>query len=411
MRVRGRAVRTNNVPRGAFRGFGGPQGIFAIEMQMDRIARELGLDPADFKAAHFLGKGDSTVTGGVIRSDVKLDEMLELAKRMFSYEEKRSNRSNRSNRRPFHGTGISVFIHGCGFTGSGERDKIKARVGLRELPDSKVALLVANVEMGQGAQTTLRKIVSDTLDIPISSVVYDNPDTDRVPDSGPTVASRTAMIVGGLVREASLEFKNVLEERVVGGAESAPGEPLKEHEQPIEVFKQYRQPPEISWDDEKFIGDAYPDYSWGVNVVDVSVDPVTREVTVEGIWGVYDIGVPLDEAIARGQMQGGIAQGIGWASLEVMEEREGRLVQDSLTDYIIPTSMDLPDIEVDFVINPSPYGPYGAKGAGELPFVGIAPAYAAAVSDALGVPMDSIPITPEKLLNLKFNKGEEPESA
>ncbi len=411
VRVRGRAVRTNNVPRGAFRGFGGPQGIFAIEMQMDRIARELGLDPADFKAAHFLGKGDSTVTGGVIRSDVKLDEMLELAKRMSSYEEKRSNRSNRSNRRPFHGRGISVFIHGCGFTGSGERDKIKARVGLRELPDGKVALLVANVEMGQGAQTTLRKIVSDTLDIPISSVVYDNPDTDRVPDSGPTVASRTAMIVGGLVREASLEFKSVLEDRVVGSAESAPGEPLKQPEEPIEVFKQYRQPPEISWDDEKFIGDAYPDYSWGVNVVDVSVDPVTREVTVEGIWGVYDIGVPLDEAIARGQMQGGIAQGIGWASLEVMEEREGRLVQDSLTDYIIPTSMDLPDIEVDFVMNPSPYGPYGAKGAGELPFVGIAPAYAAAVSDALGVPMDSIPITPEKLLNLKFNKGEEPESA
>ena len=204
------------------------------------------------------------------------------------------------------------------------------------------------------------------------------------------------MIVGEIVREASLEFKEMLKRKKERGFKG-------ERDKGIEVFKQYRQPPEISWDDNTFTGDAYPDYAWGVNIVDVSINPITYEITVEGIYGVYDIGIPLDQAIALGQMQGGIAQGIGWASLEVIEERKGRLVQETLTDYMIPTSMDLPSIEVSFVNNPSPYGPYGAKGAGELPFVGAAPAFASAVADALGINVNSIPVTPEWIYR-KLNK-------
>ncbi len=413
--VRGRALKTNNVPRGAFRGFGGPQAIFAIEMHMYKTAVELGLDPLEFKRKYFLNRNDITLTGGKIHADVKLEEMTEKLLFVSGYREK-TERFKVINRGTYEkigarvesessvlervkgvkrlkGIGFSAFNHGCGFTGSGERDKIKARVRLKELEDGRVELLVSSVEMGQGARTTLRKIVAETMGIPFENVVYDNPDTSRVPDSGPTVASRTAMIVGNIVREAALEMANRLKERNKISNEGKKGKFL-------EVEKTYRQPEEITWDQDRFKGDAYPDYSWGVNAIEVSVDPFTYEVTIEGIWGVFDFGVPVDSAIVKGQIEGGIAQGLGWANLEKMEEINGRLKQASITDYIIPTALDLPAIHSELVYNPSPYGPYGAKGAGEPPFVGAAPAFAAAVSNALGIIMDKIPITPELILSM-----------
>ncbi len=386
--LRGRALKTNNVPRGAFRGFGGPQAIFAIEMHMHKTAMELGIDPVDFKRKYFLTRDDTTLTGGKIHTDVKLKEMTEKLLSVSSYREKtgkfkEENMDRRGGIKRFRGIGFSVFNHGCGFTGSGERDKIKARVRLRELEDGRVELLVSSVEMGQGARTTLKKIVAKTMGIPFERVIYENPDTARVPDSGPTVASRTAMIVGNIVREAAIEMSKKLKQR--------------NGNRPIVVEKQYKQPEEINWDQDTFSGDAYPDYSWGVNAVEVSIDPLTYEVTIEGIWGIFDFGVPIDSAIVKGQIEGGIAQGLGWASLEKLEEVKGRLRQASITDYMIPTSLDLPSIYSELVYNPSPYGPYGAKGAGEPPFVGVAPAFAAAVSNAIGVVMEEIPITPEYL--------------
>ena len=402
--VRGRAFRTNTVPKGAFRGFGGPQGIFAIEMHMERIAFELGMDPAEFKRGYFLKNGDATLTGGKIHGEVKLPEMLKKVFDMAGYRDKyKKFKEQHSKSGPdifekYRGIGVSVFNHGCGFTGSGERDKIRARVRLKRLESGRVELLVSSVEMGQGAQTTLRKIVSDTLDIPFMDVIYDNPDTDRVPDSGPTVASRTAMIVGNIVLKAALELKGRIEASSGDGAYAGTGaEPTE-----ITVEKQYEQPEEIVWDQDSFKGDAYPDYSWGVNVVEVEVDPLTLEAVPKGIWAVYDIGIPLDEAIAEGQMRGGIAQGIGWASIEVMTDEKGKLKQSSITDYIIPTAEDLPEIKVAFVNNPSPYGPYGAKGAGEMPLVGAAPAYAAAVMNAVHKPVNRIPVTPEYLSSLNI---------
>ncbi len=386
--VRGRAFRTNTVPRGAFRGFGGPQAIFAIEMHMHRVAVELGEDIVDFKKRYFLKKDDTTLTGGKIHADVKLDEMLDRVLVLSNYREKVSEfeRINKGNGEIKRGIGFSVFSHGCGFTGSGERDKIKARVKLRMLDSGKAELLVSSVEMGQGARTTLRKIVADSLGIPLDMVVYENPDTAIVPDSGPTVASRTAMIVGNIVREAALELKELIGNQ--SDAES------------LEVVKSYKQPKEIEWDQETFKGDAYPDYSWGVNVVEISVDTYTYEITIEEVWGVFDFGVPIDELIIKGQIEGGIAQGLGWANLEQMEEEKGSLKQATITDYTIPTSLDLPEIHSELIYNPSPYGPYGAKGAGEPPFVGAAPAFASAVSFALGRLMDTIPITPELLLRI-----------
>ncbi|MCK4641293.1 MAG: molybdopterin-dependent oxidoreductase, partial [Candidatus Marinimicrobia bacterium] len=243
---------------------------------------------------------------------------------------------------------------------------------------------VSSVEMGQGAETCLRKIVAHTLSLPMEKVICETIDTGLIPNSGPTVASRTIMIVGGLLRQASLVLKDRWNEA-----------------NEIEITKTYKHPEFLSWDDNKFEGDAYPTYSWGANVAEVEIDPVTYEIDVKKVSAVYDVGVPIDEKTLKGQMQGGIVQGIGWATIEVMNtDDRGNLVQHNLTDYKVPTSMDVPEIACEFIENPYEFGPFGAKCAGELPFVGAAPAIAAAVSNAISVPINNIPITPEYLMEL-----------
>ncbi|MCK4420166.1 molybdopterin-dependent oxidoreductase, partial [candidate division WOR-3 bacterium] len=338
-------------------------------------AEKLGRVPLDFKMDYALKTKDTTSTGGIIRGEVKLPEIIKEVEKMSDYRRKHKES------RKFRGIGLSLFLHGCGFTGKGE-ESIKGKVTLRK-KGKDVEILTSSVEMGQGATTTLRKIVSKSLSIPITQVLYDNPDTERVPDSGPTVASRTVMIVGGLLDSAAKELR----ERWDEGDE-------------IEVSKIYKHPGYIKWDDKLLKGDAYPEYSWGANVVEVEIDPITYEIEVLGIWAVYDIGVAIDERIIQGQIEGGITQGLGYATIEVMDSVDGELVQRTLTDYKIPTSMDFPKIESKLVRNPYKYGPYGAKCAGELPFVGAAPALASAVENALSVPINRIPVTPEYLLEV-----------
>jgi CO/xanthine dehydrogenase Mo-binding subunit len=373
--VRGRNFMTNLVPSGAYRGFGAPQTIFAIEMLFHHLALKLGVDPLEYKMRHLLKKNDPTSTGGSVHEDVKMDEIIKKAiDRSAYYQKLRTNKK-------FQGIGISLFLHGCGFTGKGE-SVINGKIILKKSKDH-VILKVSSVEMGQGAETVLPKIVAQTLDISIENVTYEKVDTGLIPDSGPTVASRTTMIVGGLLRDTALEMKKRWND-----------------EDEFEISKTYKHPDFLTWDDNTFHGDAYPVHSWGANVAEVEIDPISYELIVKNITAVYDVGVPIDERTLRGQMQGGIAQGIGWATIEVMESGEGKLTQKNLTDYKIPTSMDVPDIDCDFVNNPYEFGPFGAKCAGELPFVGAPPAIAAAVGNALGKEIKSLPITPEKLMEL-----------
>lgn len=375
LHIRGRNLMTNTVPSGAYRGFGAPQTIFGTEMLLHNIAIKLGIEPLEYKMAHFLKRGDPTCTGGTIRDNVKLPEMIEKIVRKSGYGSLRSADSNKI------GLGISPFIHGCGFTGNGEQ-MIQSKILLRKDKD-RVNVFISSVEMGQGADTILPKIVAHTLGIPMEKVILSPRDTREIPDSGPTVASRTTMIVGGLMQQAALELKDRWNE-----AES------------LDVVRVYHHPSYLQWDNDTFHGDAYPTYSWGVNVAEVAIDTVTLELDIRKIWAIYDVGVAIDERALKGQMQGGIAQGTGWATIEVMEHLNGRLKQKNLTDYKVPTTMDIPDIECEFIENPYEYGPFGAKCAGELPFVGPAPAIAAAVSDALKIPIKQIPITPEYLMEV-----------
>jgi CO/xanthine dehydrogenase Mo-binding subunit len=383
--VRGRSYRTNVVPYGAFRGFGSPQAFFAIEMHMTHLARQIGEDPLEFKRRHLLRQGDRTITGGTLRDPVLMDQMIDIALRRSGYREKRPayEREQGTVRR---GIGVSLFNHGCGFTGSGERDIIKARVKIRKLSADSVEVLCSNVEMGQGARTTLAKIVAETLGIPLDDVVFQNPDTDRVPDSGPTVASRTSMVVGGLLHKAALAM-------VDAGWREAEGT--------VEQEAVYEQPPEIEWDQETFTGDAYPAFSWGVNIIEIELDTLTCEIRPLQVWSVYDIGTAIDERVVVGQIHGGLTQGLGYATSELLEVRENGFRQHTMTDYIIPGALDVPEIDVELVSNPYHGGPFGAKGVGEIPFTGAAPAVADAVECALGVPVYQVPLTPEYLEGIR----------
>ncbi len=377
--VSGDVFKTNTVPNGAFRGFGAPQMIFAIEMFMHHLAKQLNQDPYSFRMQYLAKQGDQTSTSGLFRDPIIMPKMIQKATEMAQFHDKVKAYKTMPNR----GIGMSYFLHGCGFTGSGESTHINAQVKLRKDDHDHVYILVAAVDMGQGAKTTLIKIVSHTLEIPIEQVHFDYPDTDDVPDSGPTVASRTAMIVGGLVNQAALEMKSLWQSKT-----------------PLEVIKRYKQPEWIVWDEKTFQGDAYPAYSWGVNIVEVEVSPITYQVNIIGIWSVYDVGKALDETIVLGQADGGTAQGVAYGYLEVMVHEQGQLKQKNMTDYIIPTAVDMAPTQTHLYDNPFALGPYGAKGAGELTLVGGAPAVAMAIEMAIKKPIKKIPATPEYIMEL-----------
>jgi len=384
VKISGVALATNKVPSGGFRGFGAPQAFFALEMHMDYISKELGINALEFRKLNILKQGDTSSTGGVIRERIMLPEIIETIENMSGYKKKINQHKNGI----LKGIGCSLFFHGCGFTGSGERDIIKAKVKLLKHVDKTVEILVSNVEMGQGALTTLKKIVAYTLEIPINRVIFKNPDTGKVPDSGPTVASRTVAIVGKLLQDAAIEMKEFLNDYIE-----------------LEVIKQYKHPEGFVWDDEKFKGDAYNTYAWGANVVEVEVNPITYEVSVTDIYAVFDIGEAIDELIVRGQIEGGMVQGLGYASMEVMHHKDGRLLQRTNTDYVIPTAMDFPKIQSKLVNNPYTNGPFGAKGVGETTLIGAAAAYALAVQNAIGHYINKIPVTPEYLMEVMSNKN------
>ncbi len=381
LHVRGRAVKTNSVPNGAFRGFGGPQVFFAMEMHMSHLAKELGRDTLAFKKEYMVKQGDATSTNGKYHFPVVLPEMLDKVEAMSGYSKKYQEYSKPQTGRYRKGIGLSMAYHGCGFTGNGERDLIKAVMKLVKHEDDTVEILAVNTDMGQGIRTTFCKIVSAILGIPEKQVIYNNPNTGHVPDSGPTVASRSMMSVGKLLERACLKLKAQWKSGV------------------RQEFEEHYQQPDflINWDLDTFSGDAYPTYAWSVNVVELEIDTLTGGSDVLGAWGVYDIGHAIDEAICRGQMEGGFLQGIGYGGMEQMQARNGKLNNTSLSDYIIPTAMDVPHMEVAFVDNPYPYGPFGAKGAGELPAVGGAPAYVEAVETALHTKLYKTPISMEDI--------------
>ena len=378
--VTGDAYCTNKVPSAAFRGFGSPQSIFAMEMFINHLADYLGLDRMELRMKYLVKTGDITSTNGIFRDKIILPELLDKAKKMADYDHK-VQLYNKPN--SYRGIGLSMFLHGCGFTGSGESTIINAQLRIKKDKNDIVTFYTSQVDFGQGNRTTLKRIVVDTLGIPEDHVIYDAPDTNETLSTGPTAASRTIIIVGGLAAKAAQHLKEIWQPGV---------------EQ--EIVEPYVGPDYIHWEEDTMQGDAYPGYAWGVNIVEVSVDPITYQVKIEGCWSTYDVGHAIDERIIMGQADGGLAQALGWAYLEKENAENGMFQQKTLADYSIPTMMDLPKMETALIDNPFKYGAFGAKGAGELTFVGGAPAFALALEQAIKRHVYNIPATPEYIMEL-----------
>jgi len=405
VRIRAKAVATNAPPHGAFRGFGAPQSLFAMERHMDRIARELGLSPVEIRRRNFLQPGQTTTTEQVVREPINLEKLLDRALEASDYYAKKDRfaKENRlgSTRK---GMGIAAFLHGAGFTGSGER-YLSSVVGVEGCADGDVRVLVSSTEFGQGTKTVLSQIAAEALGLPYENVSVAQPDTLEVPNSGPTVASRTAMVVGKLVQSAALGIKQTLISAKLLGDTYTAEEFRAACRQHVAVHGQFRSwsryeaPSDIVWDDQKYRGEAYAAFAWAVYVAEVAVDLATYSVSVDDFVALQEVGKVLHPALATGQIVGGVAQGIGFSLYEKVVWQNGRMQNSQMTNYIMPTSSDLPPIRVFFEELGNVYGAYGAKGIGELPMDGPAPAIVNAVEDALGVRFDSVPLLPEDIMD------------
>jgi len=421
------SVATNTVPCGAFRGFGSPQVIFAHESQMDELARRLGMDPLELRARNALRVGDETATGQVLTESVGLAACIAKAREISRWEEVQAevaafNRRERFKRR---GIGASTVMYGVGM-GAKAPLLDKAGAYLKLEADGSVTLAVGTTEMGQGAETVLAQIAADGLGIPVGMVRVAPVDTSRVPDSGPTVASRTTTVQGMAVLDAARRLRLRIEDAVraiLGCPEFTveghrfchPQDPARSSSL-AEVARWmwthnwdmgatgWAEAKPVDWDPATGRGNAYFVYAYACHIALVEVDLLTGETRVTGFWAVHDSGRIVNPATARGQVIGGIAQGIGYALMEDLPSRDGRILAPSFTSYHIPTARDVPTgIAVAFVEAPYSGGPFGAKGLGEVPLMASHAAVANAVSSATGSRLRVYPAIPERVLDLVAN--------
>jgi CO/xanthine dehydrogenase Mo-binding subunit len=403
IRIRAKAVATNAPPHGAFRGFGAPQSLFAMERHMDRIAHTIGLSPIEIRRRNFLKTGQTTTTDQTVTEPIDLEKLLDRALELSDYSSKKKRfaiQNEVSTRKK--GMGIATFLHGAGFTGSGER-YLSSLVAIEGCADGRVRVLVSSTEFGQGTKTVLSQIVAETLGLRYEDVEVAPTDTVEVPNSGPTVASRTVMVVGKIVQSAAQGIKKTLQAARLLGDSYSPDEfriscrDYVARHGPFRSLARYEAPTGVFWDDDKYRGEAYAAFAWAVYIAEITVDLTTYSVSVDDFVALQEVGRVLHPVLAEGQIAGGVAQAIGMTLYEKVIWQHGRMQNGQMTNYIMPTSADLPPIRVFFEELGNVHGAFGAKGIGELPMDGPAPAIVNAVTDALGVPFDSIPLLPEDL--------------
>lgn len=439
VRVHGRVLATHTAPNGAFRGFGAPQTQFALERLVDAVGRAVGLDPFEIRAKNVLGPGDRLPTGQVLDATAAGRLCLETAEEKTGFRrrwrELEAARAHRGDGEPLAGVGLSLYFHGAGFTGRGE-SKMKSPVTVRLLDDGRIEVLTAMTDMGQGCAVVFPQIAAAAGGLEMDDLVFAPPDTGEVPNSGPTVASRTTMIVGGVIAQAVVELRD----RVVtwwaeagagaedeSGAAAGPalldgrltGEPTPAaafrraarrylaEVGPLEVTRYHRPPAWQLFDETTYRGAAYPTYAWGADVAEVEVDPDTLAVRPVKVTAVCEVGRAIHPRLCAGQIEGGTLQAVGWALLEEVKLDGGRYLNDRLATYIIPTAKDSPRIEVHLLERPWEGGPFGAKGVGELPMDGGAPAVLQAIENATGIAAAEIPATPERLFAATRLQGSE----
>ncbi len=422
VRVDAYSMATNTVPCGAFRGFGSPQVIFGHEQQMNALAERLKMDPLDLRERNALQEGDETCTGQRLTESVGLPAAIRLARKRANWDVLREEVTAHNRQYPHRrrGLAVSTVMYGVGM-GAKAPLLEKAGVYLKLEADGSVTVAMGTTEMGQGAETVIAQIAAEALGARLSDVRLAPVDTSRVPDSGPTVASRTTTMSGAAVLNAA----GTLRERIAKAASRMlgcpqvilgdsrcmdPQDPVRSvslgdvarwmwtHNEDMAATGWAEGAP-VTWVPETGQGDAYFAYAFACHLALTEVDARTGEAHVLKFWAVHDSGRIINPVTARGQVAGGVAQGIGYALMEDLQSEEGRILAPSFMAYHIPTVSDVPDeLTVDFVEAPYSGGPYGAKGLGEVPLMAAHAAVAGSVSCALGRHMHTYPLVPPRLL-------------
>jgi CO/xanthine dehydrogenase Mo-binding subunit len=416
-------VYTNNTMAGSFRGFGAPQAHFAAESQMDEIAKKLGMDPLDFRLLNILRPGTLTATSQMVDQACGLEECMKRAAQESDWYRKRKEFSTmRGSKR--RGLGIAIMYHGNSL---GPEGSDFAAVHMQIEKDGTIRFRTGLTEYGTGAPSGLLQIAAETMHLPANYFRLDAPDTDYCNDTGPTVASRTITIGGRATQMVAGQLHQKLREiaagllgSVVNETEVSNGEYyLKTNPQRSVTYRDvvaeaYRKgiqlkeagtftAPKCEYDPETGQGTTYLQYTYGAVTADVEVDIETGQVQVLKMVTAYDVGKAINPLSLEGQIEGGTVQGLGYAIMEELIHKDGAVLNPNLADYYIPTSADIPEIKTIIVEYPGHLGPYGAKAIGEPPVVLPAPAIVNAIDNAIGLRLNEIPATPDRVL-IAFKK-------
>ncbi len=382
-------VYTNNIPTGAFRGFGGPQGAFAAEGQMNKLAEALGMDPVELRLRNVLREGTITCTGSLLPPGVTLDRVLEEGAQRSGYWDCTDGRwVKRAVEQPAdgakrRGVGMAIGFKNVGFSfGAPEQNWATVEIhGNAEI--ERVVVRQAGADMGQGAHTVFVQMAADAVGVPVEKVELIGHDTAQTGNSGSSSASRMTFMAGNAIK---------------GAAEMAL-QKWQDEERPAIATYQYRPPATTPYDPET--GRSNPNFAYGylAQFVEVEVDLETGHVDVTRVVSAHDVGKALNPKLVEGQIEGGVVQALGYAVMENLVTHEGRILNPYLSTYLIPTIWDIPR-EVKSVILEfaDPRGPWGARGMAEMPFIALAPAIVAAVHDATGVWIDQIPLLPDRMV-------------
>ena len=401
--VDARTVYTNNIAGGAFRGFGGPQGHWIAEMQMNRLAEALDMDPVELRLRNVLREGSIIATGSEMPAGVTVDKVLEQAALAAGWRQTESGwtrsesgaqpaelppthrvRSlDASPGRKAYGIGIAASFKNVGFS-LGAPEACYATIELHGDGEIERAVLRhAGAEVGQGAHTAFRQFAAEYLDLPLEQVELIASDTDETGDSGSVSASRMTFMAGNAIQGAALQAKQMWED---------------EEDRPCVATYRYTPRPTSIYDPETGASDPNITYGYCAQAAEVEVDLDTGHITVLHLWSANDVGKAINPQQVEGQIEGAVAQSVGWAIQEDLKQENGRILTNQLSTYLIPTVLDVP-VEMHPIVleYPDPQGPLGARGMAEMPFIPTAPAIAAAVHAATGVWFHDLPLTPERV--------------
>ncbi len=402
VQVDSRTVYTNNIPGGAFRGFGGPQGHWIAEMQMNHLAEALGMDPVELRMRNLWREGSTLATGSTLPPGVTVRETLAACAQAAGWQHNEAGWQRpqtvaspsplpvqeayslrQGPRRVARGLGIATSFKNVGFS-LGFVDECWATVELHGGGDiERVVVHHAGADVGQGAHTVMRQIAAEVLDVPLSRVELVADSTEHTDNSGSSSASRMTFMAGNAIKEAAIKARSLWDD---------------EEDRPVIVRHRYVPRATTPYDPETGASDPNISYGYCSQAAWVEVDLDTGHIHVLRLWSANDVGKAINPLMVTGQIEGAVAQSVGWTLLEDFKQVSGVPLTDQLSTYLIPTVLDTPS-QVDSIILelPDPQGPLGARGMAEMPFIPTAPAIVAAVHDATGIWFDDLPLTPERV--------------